>query len=80
MESVSKEASEIQALQLCEGNPPKGIELPIHMVFPRLFVCSTVKNRNFKIEFELQFVIIFESKHEATKIIPITLSRGMEQV
>lgn len=77
---MSKEASEIQSIQICHGNPPKGIELPIHMIFPRLFVCSTVKNRNFKIEFELQFSVMFESKHEAIKILPITLSRGKKDV
>jgi len=34
-------------------------EIPIHMVFPRLFTCPSVGSRTFKIEFEFNFVLMF---------------------
>lgn len=42
-------ATEIQNIQIGEGNVPTGISIPIYMVFPRLFSCSTTKTANFKI-------------------------------
>lgn len=42
-------ATEIQNIQIAEGNVSTGISIPIYMIFPRLFSCSTTKTANFKI-------------------------------
>lgn len=41
MEGEAKEATEIQNIQIADGNVVRGLAVPIHMVFPRLFTCST---------------------------------------
>lgn len=42
-------ATEIQNIQIGDGDIPRGIEIPIYMVFPRLFTCPTLIKQNFKI-------------------------------
>lgn len=43
-------ATEVQNIQIGEGNVPCGLAIPIHMVFPRLFTCPTALiTNNFKV-------------------------------
>lgn len=42
-------ATEVQNIQIGEGNVPCGVAIPIHMVFPRLFTCPTLITNNFKV-------------------------------
>jgi hypothetical protein len=48
-EGYAKDASEIQTIQIGEGNVIKGLPIPIYMVFPRLFSSPSVVTANFKI-------------------------------
>lgn len=74
-EGFSKDATEIQNIQIAEGNVSTGISIPIYMIFPRLFSCSTTKTANFKIEFEVNISVIFVDDHLVTENFPITLYR-----
>uniref|UniRef100_A0A8D9A9J7 Vacuolar protein sorting-associated protein 26C n=1 Tax=Cacopsylla melanoneura TaxID=428564 RepID=A0A8D9A9J7_9HEMI len=74
-EGYSRDATEIQNIQIGEGNVFTGIPIPIYMVFPRLFTCPTLITSNFKIEFEVNLVIIFQDDHLITENFPITLLR-----
>ena len=42
-------ATEIQNIQLAEGDVCRGLPIPIHMIFPRLFTCPTLATNNFKV-------------------------------
>lgn len=42
-------ATEIQNLQIGDGDVAQNIPIPIYMVFPRLFTCPTLMTTNFKI-------------------------------
>jgi high-affinity nickel permease len=42
-------ATEIQNIQIGEGDVPCGLAIPIHMVFPRLFTCPTLATSSFKV-------------------------------
>jgi len=46
------------------------------MVFPRLFVCPTVDTLNFKVEFELNLVVLFADGYMVTENFPLHLYRG----
>jgi hypothetical protein len=45
------------------------------MLFPRLFSCPTVANRNFKVEFEMNIVLLFDGNLQITENFPIKLVR-----
>ncbi|XP_042877123.1 vacuolar protein sorting-associated protein 26C-like [Penaeus japonicus] len=74
-EGNTREATEIQNIQIGEGDVCRGIAIPIYMVFPRLFTCATTAAPNFKIEFELNIVIIFDNDHLVVETFPIKLTR-----
>lgn len=75
-EGYSKDATEVQNIQIADGNVGKKLEIPIYMVFPRLFACPTLITKNFKIEFEINLVVIFQDDHLVTENFQITLDRN----
>lgn len=74
-EGYARDATEIQNIQIGEGDVCRGIDIPIYMVFPRLFTCPTLITNNFKIEFEVNIVVVFEDDHLMTENYPIKLTR-----
>lgn len=42
-------ATEIQNIQIGEGDIPSGLAIPVYMIFPRLFTCPTLATSNFKV-------------------------------
>jgi len=75
MEGEAREATEIQNIQIADGNVVRGLAIPIHMVFPRLFTCSTTMAKQFKVEFEVNLIILFADNHMVTENFPIKLFR-----
>jgi hypothetical protein len=75
MEGYSKESTEIQNIQIGDGDVPRNFEIDIHMIFPRLFSCRSVQERSYKVEFEVDLVILFEDGRNITEKFPITLVR-----
>eukprot|EP00762_Andalucia_godoyi_P008009 ANDGO_03492.mRNA.1 Down syndrome critical region protein 3 homolog len=74
----AREATEIQNIQLVDGDLPRGIAVPIYMVFPRLFTCPSMKTRQYGIEFEINLVVQFMGGLQITENIPIKLYRAVQ--
>lgn len=51
---VARESTEIQNLQIGEGNVCKNLAIPLYMVFPRVFTCPTSVSDTFRVEFEVR--------------------------
>eukprot|EP01065_Artemidia_motanka_P029419 TRINITY_DN35534_c0_g1_i1.p1 TRINITY_DN35534_c0_g1~~TRINITY_DN35534_c0_g1_i1.p1 ORF type:complete len:313 (+),score=91.47 TRINITY_DN35534_c0_g1_i1:89-1027(+) len=77
---VAKEATEIQNIQIAEGNVCTGIDIPIFMIFPRWFTCPTLLANNFKVEFEVNLVVLLEDNHQITENFPIKLYRRKDDL
>lgn len=59
-EGYARDATEIQNIQIAEGDVCHGLPIPIYMVFPRLFTCPTLETTNFKVgESHHFFICIF---------------------
>ena len=71
----AREATEIQNIQLAEGNVMRGLPIPIFMVFPRLFCCPTTIAKSFRVEFEVNLIVLFADNHMVTENFPIKLYR-----
>lgn len=54
-----REATEIQNLQIGDGDVCRGLAIPIYMVLPRLFSCPTIITQRFRVEFELNIIVCF---------------------
>ena len=74
-EGFSRDATEIQNIQIGEGDLCRSIPIPIYMIFPRLFTCPTLNTSNFKIEFEVNIIVVFQDDHLVTENFPIKLLR-----
>jgi len=74
-DGYAKEPTEIQNIQVAEGDVARGIPLRLHMVFPRMFTCPSIATRTFKVEFEVNLVVMLEDNHVLTEGFPITLVR-----
>ncbi|XP_071959166.1 vacuolar protein sorting-associated protein 26C-like [Antedon mediterranea] len=75
-EGYARDATEIQNIQIGEGDVCRGLTIPIYMVFPRLFTCPTLATSNFKIEFEVNVVVVLQDDHLITENFPIKLNRA----
>lgn len=73
-ESTTKEKSEIQTIQIGDGDVLRQTPIPIYMVFPRLFSCPTLETPNFRIEFEVNICVVFDN-YVVSENFPITLHR-----
>eukprot|EP00002_Diphylleia_rotans_P000391 TRINITY_DN1020_c0_g1_i1.p1 TRINITY_DN1020_c0_g1~~TRINITY_DN1020_c0_g1_i1.p1 ORF type:complete len:308 (+),score=72.50 TRINITY_DN1020_c0_g1_i1:45-968(+) len=74
-DGFAKEATEIQNIQVGDGDVCQGLTIPLHMLFPRLFTCPTLATRNFKIEFEVNVVVLLVTGHLITENFPIKIYR-----
>eukprot|EP01087_Luapelamoeba_hula_P003369 TRINITY_DN13172_c0_g1_i1.p1 TRINITY_DN13172_c0_g1~~TRINITY_DN13172_c0_g1_i1.p1 ORF type:complete len:299 (+),score=28.02 TRINITY_DN13172_c0_g1_i1:26-922(+) len=75
-DGYAKEATEIQNIQIADGDVPHGLPIPLFMVFPRLFTCPTIAQRTFKVEFEVNLVVLLSDGHLIKENFPIRMYRS----
>jgi len=75
-EGFAKEPTEIQNIQIVDGDVPRNWEIPIYMIFPRLFTCPSLGAPTFKVDFEVSIVVIFGDGTNISEKIPIKLLRA----
>lgn len=73
-----REATEIQNIQIADGNVCRDVVIPMHMIFPKRFACVTVLSKTFKIEFEMTLMVVFSDGYMVTENFPIVLLRSKE--
>ncbi|XP_008851261.1 vacuolar protein sorting-associated protein 26C isoform X2 [Nannospalax galili] len=74
-EGYARDATEIQNIQIADGDVCRSLSVPIYMVFPRLFTCPTLETTNFKVEFEINVVVLLHADHLITENFPLKLCR-----
>mmetsp|Transcript_38065 Transcript_38065/g.98272 ORF Transcript_38065/g.98272 Transcript_38065/m.98272 type:complete len:298 (-) Transcript_38065:456-1349(-) len=75
LEGVAREATEIQSIQVADGDVQRNLRIPLYMIFPRLFTCPTTAANTFKIEFEVNIVVQMQDGYTVTENFPIKLIR-----
>lgn len=70
-----KEATEVQLIQIADGDVCRNLAIPMYMVFPRLYSCPTLLTNSFRIEFEINLIISFNNGFTVTENFPIKLFR-----
>ena len=87
--SVAREATDIQCTQVGDGDVVHGLELPIHLVLPRLYTCPTADTETWGVEFELSVTATLEGEassgggnaayYTASTRLPLRLVRGIRE-
>lgn len=72
---VLKEATEVQLIQIGDGDVCRNMAIPMYMVFPRLYSCPSLVTNSFKIEFEINLIVSFINGFTVTENFPIRLYR-----
>lgn len=67
--------TEIQNIQIADGDILPGTTIPIHMVLPRLFTCSTQKSSVCNLEFEVNVVVLFQDQSLVSENVPVVFYR-----
>jgi len=75
-ETEIKEATEVQNIQIADGDVARGMKIPIYMIFPRLFTSISTSTKNWKVQFEVNVVVLFKDNHMLTENFPIKLIRA----
>jgi hypothetical protein len=72
---TTKESTEIQTIQIGDGNVCRNLSVPMYMVYPRLFSCPTVVAKTFSVEFEVNIIVVYGDGYTLTENFPLVLYR-----
>ena len=78
-DSLGNGRTEVQNIQVADfvrGSSTGPLEVPLWMVFPKNFTCSSIKTSSFSISFEVNIVVLFESGLEVKQSFPLYLYRA----
>ena len=73
--SGKTQSTEIQNIQISDGNILPNLEVPIYWLFPKGFSCPTFVHAVFKIEYEMKMIFIFKDGYEYSESFPLHLYR-----
>lgn len=69
------EATEIQLIQIGEGDVGRKVEIPLFMIFPKYFSCPNFNYKEFSVNFEVNFIVILMDGFKITQNFPFYLVR-----
>jgi hypothetical protein len=70
------ERTEIQLIQICDGNVTRNIDIPMCMILPRYYSCPSVKYLWCQVNFEVNLQIIFKDGYKVSANLPIKIVRS----
>ena len=73
---VVTEISEIQNLQIGDGDVNRDVEIPLYMLFPRFFTCAALETKITKLSFEMNLIIVLVNGYVITENFPINTWRS----
>ncbi len=69
------EATEIQLIQIGEGDLNRKVEIPLFMIFPKYFSCPNFNFKEYGVNFEVNFIMILVDGFKITQNFPFYLIR-----
>ena len=69
------QATEVQNIQVADGDCIDNIEIPTYMLFPKLYSCASCEHKQFSINFQVNIIVIFHNGYQLTENIPINIYR-----
>lgn len=77
-ENSGKESTEVQNIQVGDGDVLRNFTLPLHMMFPKWYTCAAIDTTHLRVEFEINMVVTVEGHNQITQNLPIRLYRGLD--
>lgn len=67
--------AEVKRTQVVEGDVTRGLAVPIHVFFPRLFACPSLATEGLSVEFDVNVIVSFGDGLVARASVPVALYR-----
>eukprot|EP01088_Endostelium_zonatum_P018980 TRINITY_DN6333_c0_g1_i2.p1 TRINITY_DN6333_c0_g1~~TRINITY_DN6333_c0_g1_i2.p1 ORF type:complete len:315 (-),score=40.03 TRINITY_DN6333_c0_g1_i2:29-838(-) len=75
--TFDKEISEIQNVQMADGDIPRNMVIPLFFIFPRLFCSPSMSSKTFNLDFEVNLIVcLAQGKAPIIKSFPIKVVRA----
>lgn len=68
-------ATEVQNIQVADGDVIRDMEIPLYMMFPKIYSCPSVAHAKFSIDFQINIIVIFVNGYQLTENFPIRIYR-----
>lgn len=75
-----REITEVQNIQIGDGDVLRDWDIPVFMKFPRWYTCPAIRTPNLRVDFEISLVVTFEGRTQVSQIVPIHLYRSAKRV
>ncbi|ORC90835.1 uncharacterized protein TM35_000072590 [Trypanosoma theileri] len=75
-EKIAHKATEVQSIQVADGDVSRNLDIPIYMFFPRWYTCPSIKTSNVRVVFDVNIKVFLEGRQVVSKVIPIHLYRA----
>jgi hypothetical protein len=72
---MTREATEIESIQVGDGDVVRGMVIPLYLIFPRIYTTPSLSTAQFKVEFEVNLLVIFNDGYQISESFPISLHR-----
>lgn len=76
MNEKLEEKSEIQNLQIGDGDVNRNMEIPLFMLFPKVFSCASIGTKDYNISFEMNIMVVLSNGYIITDNFPINTWRS----
>lgn len=70
------EVSEIQNLQIGDGEVLLDNEISLNMLFPRHFCCAAIENSIVKLSFDINIILVMNNGYVVTENVPLNCWRS----
>jgi hypothetical protein len=75
-ETVAKEHTEIQNIQIGEGDIQRNFEIPIYMMFPRWYTAPMLKEKHMRVDFDIHIVVTSQDRFQVKQPLSLKLYRS----
>lgn len=75
-----REITEVQNIQVGDGDVLRDWDIPIFMKFPRWYTCPAIRTPNLRVDFEISIVVTFEGRVQVSQVVPIRLYRSSKRL
>ena len=73
---VAKEHTEIQNIQIGDGDVQRGVEIPIYMMFPRWYTAPMLQEKHMRVDFDIHVVVTSQDRFQVKQPLSMKLYRG----
>jgi hypothetical protein len=60
---------------VADGDVIRDMEIPLYMMFPKIYSCPSVQHPKFSIDFQINIIVIFVNGYQLTENFPIRIYR-----